>query len=123
MLFRSLVAMNDDLLAVYQATCDVYLGYGARVVPVLEPRLESLATSSFRRATITRAKLALAYANAGQPADACRLAEETLDAARRIDSQSARSELRRTVRVLGQWHGRSDVQDLTHRLSSPTRAT
>ena len=118
-----LIAMNDDLLAVYQATCDVYLGYGARVVPVLEPRLESLATSSFRRATITRAKLALAYANAGQPADACRLAEETLDAARRIDSQSARSELRRTVRALGQWHGRSDVQDLTHRLRSPTLTT
>lgn len=50
-----LIAINDDLLAVYQTTCDVYLGYGARVVPVLEPRLESLAGSSFRRATITRA--------------------------------------------------------------------
>ncbi|MGB6165624.1 MAG: helix-turn-helix transcriptional regulator [Pseudonocardiaceae bacterium] len=110
--------INDDLLAVYQTTCDVYLGYGARVVPVLEPRLESLAKSSFRRATITRAKLALAYANAGQPADACRLAEETLDAVERIDSHTARSELRRTVQVLNQWHGRSDVQDLTRRLDS-----
>ncbi|MGH3865282.1 MAG: helix-turn-helix domain-containing protein [Pseudonocardiaceae bacterium] len=110
--------INDDLLAVYQATCDVYLGYGARVVPVLEPRLESLTKSSFRRAIITRAKLAWAYANAGQPADACRLAQETLDAVERIDSHTARSELRRTVRVLGHWHGRSDVQDLTHRLGS-----
>ncbi|MGH3866658.1 MAG: helix-turn-helix domain-containing protein [Pseudonocardiaceae bacterium] len=118
-----LIVINDDLLAVYQTTCDVYLGYGARVIPVLEPRLESLAKSSFRRATITRAKLARAYANAGQPADACRLAEETLDAVERIDSQSARSELRRTVRVLDQWHGRSDVQDLTHRLGSRTLTT
>lgn len=111
-----LIAMNDDLLAVYQTTCDIYLGYGARVVPVLEPRLEPLAKSSFRRATITRAKLVRAYANAGQPADACRLGWETLDAIEQIDSQSARSELRRTVRVLDQWRGRSDVQDLRHRL-------
>ncbi|MGH3770661.1 MAG: hypothetical protein ACRDRW_04565 [Pseudonocardiaceae bacterium] len=112
---------SDDLLAVYQATCDVYLGYGARVIPVLEPRLDSLASSSFRRATITRAKLARAYANAGQPAQACHLAWETLDAIERIDSQSARSELRRAVPVLSQWHGRSDVQDVVHRLT-PHRA-
>ena len=69
------------------------------------------------------AKLAWAYANAGQPADACRLAEETLDAVEQIDSQSARSELRRTVRVLDQWYGCSDVQDLTHRLGSRTLTT
>jgi hypothetical protein len=108
--------VNDDLLAVYQTTCDVYLGYGARVVPMLEPRLESLAGSSFRRATITRAKLARAYANAGQPEDACRVAWETLDAIERIDSQSARSELRRAVPALNRWHGRSDVQEVVHRL-------
>jgi len=108
--------VNDDLLAVYQTTCDVYLGYGARVVPMLEPRLESLAGSSFRRATITRAKLARAYANAGQPEDACRVAWETLDAIERIDSQSACSELRRTVPVLSRWHGRSDVQEVVRRL-------
>ena len=111
-----LIAINDDLLAVYQTTCDVYLGYGARVVPMLEPRLESLAGSSFRRATITRAKLARAYANAGQPEDACRVAWETLDAIERIDSQSARSELRRAVPALNRWHGRSDVQEVVHRL-------
>jgi hypothetical protein len=91
---------SDDLLAVYQTTCDVYLGYGARVIPVLEPRLASLASSSFRRATITRAKLARAYANAGQPEQACRLAWETLEAIEQIDSQSARSELRRALPLL-----------------------
>lgn len=113
-----LIAINDDLLAVYQTTCDVYLGYGARVVPVLEPRLESLAGSSFRRATITRAKLARAYANAGQPEEACRAAWDTLDAIEQIDSQSARSELRRAVPVLNRWHGRSDVQEVMHRLGT-----
>ncbi|MBV9141501.1 MAG: helix-turn-helix domain-containing protein [Pseudonocardiales bacterium] len=115
---------SDDLLATYQATCDVYLGYGARVIPVLEPRLASLATSSFRRATITRAKLARAYANAGQPEQACRLAWETLEAIEQIDSQSARSELRRALPLLvDRWHGRSDVQEVAHRLAPPAAAT
>lgn len=112
---RSVV--EDDLFAIFQATCDAYLGHGARVIPVLEPRLASLSRSSVRTATITRAKLARAYANAGQPAEACRLACETLHAIDQVDSLSARSELRRTVRVLAQWHGRSDVQDVISRLS------
>ncbi|MGH3899741.1 MAG: helix-turn-helix domain-containing protein [Pseudonocardiaceae bacterium] len=113
-----LIAINDDLLAVYQTTCDVYLGYGARVIPVLEPRMESLAGSSFRRATITRAKLTRAYANAGQPEEACRVAWDTLDAIEQIDSQSARNELRCALPVLNRWHGRSDVQDIVHRLGT-----
>ncbi|MGH3974084.1 MAG: hypothetical protein ACRDS9_12295 [Pseudonocardiaceae bacterium] len=108
----------DDLLAVYQTTCDIYSGYGARVIPVLEPRLESVAGISFRVATVTRARLARAYANAGQPAEACRVAWETLDAIERIDSFLARVELRRAVPVLNRWHGRSDVQDVLHRLGS-----
>ena len=113
-----LIVMNDDLFTVYQTTCDVYLGHGARVIPMLEPHMESLAGSSFRRATITRAKLAWAYANAGQPEEACRVAWETLDAIERIGSLSARNELRRAVPVLNQWHGRSDVQDIMRRLET-----
>ena len=109
--------LSDDLFVVYQTTCDIYSGYGARVIPVLEPRLESVAKVSFRTATITRARLARAYANAGQPAEACRIAWEALDAIEQIDSLAARSELRRTVPVLNQWHGRSDVHDVLHRLS------
>lgn len=112
---RSVV--NADLFAIFQATCDIYLGHGARVIPVLEPRLASLSRSSVRTATITRAKLARAYANVGQPAEACRLACETLHAIDQVNSLSARSELRRTVRVLSQWHGRSDVQDVIGRVS------
>ena len=107
----------DDLFTVYRATCDVYLGYGERAIPVLEPRLDSLVTSSFRTATITRAKLARAYANAGQPEDACRVAWHTLDAIEQVGSVSARTELRRAIPVLNQWHGRSDVHDVMHRLA------
>ncbi|MGH3885034.1 MAG: hypothetical protein ACRDSZ_00435 [Pseudonocardiaceae bacterium] len=113
---------DDDLFAVYQATCDVYLGYGERVIPVLEPRMQSL-TKSLRTATITRAKLARAYANAGQPEQACRVAWDTLDAIEQIDSQSARNELHRAVPVLNRWHGRSDVQDIVHRLGRNRAST
>jgi hypothetical protein len=118
---RSVV--DEDLFAIFQATCDVYLGRGASVIGVLEPRLAPLSRSSARTATITRAKLARAYAHAGQPAEACRLVWETLHAIEHVDSLSARSELRRTVRVLDQWRGRSDVQDLTHRLGGRTPVT
>ncbi len=112
----------DDLYIVHRTTCDVYLGRGARIIPVLEPLLVSLSSSSLRTATITRAKLARAYANAGQPEQACRVAWETLDAIDQIGSLSACNELRRALPVLNQWHGRSDVQDIVHRLGH-NRAT
>jgi hypothetical protein len=112
------IVVGDDHFALYQTSCDIYSGYGARAIPVLEPRLESLAGISFRMATVARAKLAWAYANAGQPAEACRVAWETLDAIEQIDSLGARSELRRAVPVLNRWHGRSDVQDIMHRLGN-----
>ena len=108
---------NEDLLAIFQATCDIYLGCGVKAIRVLEPRLASLSRSPARTATITRAKLARAYAHAGEPAESCRLAWETLQCIDQVGSLSARSELRRTMRILDQWNGRSDVQDLTRRLS------
>jgi len=107
---------DDDLFAIYHATCDIYLGRGAQAISTMEPRMHSLA-NSFRTATITRAKLARAYANAGQPEEACQVAWETLDAIEQIGSLSARNELRRALPVLNQWHGRSDVQDIAHRLT------
>lgn len=117
---RSVV--GDNLYAVYQTTCDIYLGRGASVIGALQPRLDGLAHSSPRTATISRAKLARAYANAGQPADAARLAWETLDAHDQVGSHSALSEIRRTLRVLRRWDTRADVRgeiaDLAHRLSS-----
>lgn len=111
---RSVV--DEDLLAIFQATCDIYLGHGARAIRVLEPRLAKLSKSSARTATITRAKLARAYAHAGEPAKSCRLTWETIQSIEQLGSLSARGELRRTTRILDQWRGRSDVQDLTRRL-------
>ncbi|MGH3911835.1 MAG: hypothetical protein ACRDTC_00255 [Pseudonocardiaceae bacterium] len=75
---------TDDLYTIRRMTCDVYLGRGAQVIPMLEPRLMSLSGSSLRTATITRAKLVRAYANAGQPEKACRVAWELLTALNRL---------------------------------------
>lgn len=111
---RSVV--TDDLYAIFRTTCDIYLGRGDSVIPVLEPRLDSLSRASARTATITRAKLARAYANAGQPAEACRLAWQTLDGIEAVGSLSAHSELRRSVPVLRRWDKHSDVREVLHRL-------
>ncbi|HKR48580.1 MAG TPA: hypothetical protein VJT72_03180 [Pseudonocardiaceae bacterium] len=108
---------DDDLFVVYQTTCDVYFGRGVQVIPVLEPRMRSLA-KSLRTATITRVKLARAYANAGQPEQACQVAWETLDAIGHVGSLSARNELLRAVPFLNRWHGRGDVQEIVHRLGT-----
>lgn len=112
---RSVV--NDDLFAIFQATCDVYLGRGDRAIPVLAPRLSALSAASARTATITRAKLVHAYASIGQPAEAAQLSLRALNDIDRVGSRSAHSELRRALPALQQWHGREDVQLVIRRLS------
>lgn len=110
--------VGDDLLALFQSTCDIYLGRSERPISVLEPRLRGIEKASPRTHTITCAKLARAYANAGQPGKACRLVLSTVEAVEKIGSLSARSELRRTLPVLGNWPNRSDVQEVRRRLSA-----
>ena len=97
------------------------------MITTLQPRLDALAASSPRTATISKAKLARAYANAGQPTDACRLAADTLDAAGQVGLHSAQAEIRRTAAVLRRrWQERRDaaaeIADLTHRLDSAATA-
>ncbi|MGH3625442.1 MAG: hypothetical protein ACRDQ5_27305, partial [Sciscionella sp.] len=113
---------SDDLYTIFRTTCDIYLGRGDSVIPVLEPKLDSLTQASVRTATITRAKLARAYANAGLPREACQLAWDALDAIESVGSLSAHAELRRGVPVLQRWHGRDDVQAVLQRLR-PSGAT
>ncbi|RSM62973.1 hypothetical protein DMH03_13075 [Amycolatopsis sp. WAC 01376] len=115
---RSVV--SDDLYAIFRTTCDIYLGKGEAAIGVLEPRLATLSTASARTATITRAKLARAYANVGQPYEAARLAWQAIDDSTALQSLSARSELRRAVPVLQHWRQRSEVADVLHRLQSDT---
>lgn len=109
---RSVV--SDDLYTIFQTTCDIYLGRSEEPIAALEPRLNKLAKASARTATITRAKLARAYANAGHPADACRLTLAALDSVQAVGSFSAYAELCRTLPVLDYWRSRPDVQDIRH---------
>jgi hypothetical protein len=41
--------VTDDHFVLYQTTCDIYSGYGARVIPMLEPRLQPVAGVFFPR--------------------------------------------------------------------------
>lgn len=112
-------SVNDPyLLAIYQATCDVYLGGGDSVIAELAPRMTVIGTGSRRTHAITGAKLAQAYAHAGEPGQACALILDTLDTAAAIDSLNARSQLRRTLPVLTRWPEREDVREVRHRLAS-----
>ncbi|XVQ10886.1 hypothetical protein ACQP1W_51750 [Spirillospora sp. CA-255316] len=108
---------DPDLLTIYQATCDVYLGGGTTVVDALQPRMDQIAGGSKRTHAITAAKLAQAYANAGEPSMACDLVLTALGSAATLDSQSARGELRRVLPALRRWPGRSDVQEVRHRVA------
>lgn len=113
---RSVV--DDDLYAIFSTTCDIYLGRGEQAISVLEPRLKALSSASARTAAITRAKLARAYANTGQPREAARYARLAFDDATALESLSTRSELRRTVPTLQQWHQYDDVSDVLRQLRS-----
>jgi len=113
---------SDEFFTIIRATCDIYLGRGTSVVPVLEPLLGSLPASSARWATITRAQLARAYANIGQPQEAARLALEALDGSERLGSMTARSELRRALPLLSRWRGYEEVQLVMRRLTPSARA-
>lgn len=106
-----------DLLVIYQATCDVYLGGGERVITALSPLIDGLGTASRRTQAITQAKLAQAYARAGEPAAACELAWQAADAAIALGSRSTEGELRRVLPALARWPGREDVAELRNRLA------
>src|SRR5262249_10097053 len=44
---------DPDLLAIFEATCDVYLGGGDRAIRALESRMSSIGTGSQRTSAIT----------------------------------------------------------------------
>jgi transcriptional regulator with XRE-family HTH domain len=113
---RSVV--NDDLFTIFRATCDVYLGRGDPVIPVLQPRLESLSRASLRTHAITSAKLVNAYARAGAPELATPLLLDTIAKADSLGSLSAKRELLRAVPALTYWDRRPEIRDAIHRLDA-----
>ncbi|PWW62288.1 helix-turn-helix protein [Actinokineospora spheciospongiae] len=112
--------LTEDLFTIFQTTCDIYLGRGEQAIASLAPRLDSLSSSSARTATITRAKVARAYANIGQPEEAAHHALAALDDIEAVGSQSARAELGRAARTFARWRGREDMQAVLRRLQVRT---
>jgi hypothetical protein len=110
-------ASDDDLLAQFRGTCDVHLGGGAQAVPLLES-CRALYGSGARHGGITAARLSRAYAQAGDPDQACALALEALGTGQAVDSLSTRVELRRALAPLGRWPAREDVAEVRHRITA-----
>lgn len=111
---------SGDLLALIHATCDVYLGGGATAIGTLAPHLPTIGAGSARSGAINTAKLAQAYANAGAPDEAVKLAGQVLTAVNVVDSASTRMELRRLTALLSRWPNRDDVAHLRQQLEQVT---
>jgi Helix-turn-helix domain len=104
-------------LAQFRATCDIYLGGGGRAIPVLDSCRTDDGSNS-RRNAIFDARLARAYAQAGDPDRACTLAQQALDTGQALDSATTRVELRRALGPLTRWPERSDVAEVRHRITA-----
>jgi hypothetical protein len=104
--------LSDDLHAIFEGTCQVYLGRGAAAIDGLTLRLDWIASGSARTSAITAAKIARASVDAGDPALACERIRAAAELADGVGSASARAELRRAQAGLARWPSRSDVRDV-----------
>jgi hypothetical protein len=110
-----------NLLAQYRATCDIYLGGGGDAIPLLDSSQSAHRAahgSRSRHNSLTTARLARAYAQAGDPERACSLAQQALDTGQALDSATTRVELRRALGPLRRWPEREDVAEVRHRITA-----
>jgi len=110
---------RPDLVTMRRAHAQILMGQGDEPISALEPCLSEIATGSPRRLNTNRARLALAYANAGDVRHAVQLVDETQRAIESLPSVWARRELQRAVAVLHhRWPKRLDVQEIRSRFGS-----
>ncbi len=112
---------GDVAGVVARGTCDVYLGGGERAIPLLDSSQaahKAAAGPGSRHHAITGARLARAYAQAGEPDRACELALAALDAGGAVDSHATRTELGRLAPTLNRWPGREDVAEVRHQITA-----
>jgi hypothetical protein len=110
-----------SVLAQFRGTCEVYLGGGEHAVPYLDSSQAAHRVANGRGSrhhAITGARLARAYAQAGDPDRACALALSALDSGHAPNSWTTRIELRRALVPLGRWPGREDVAEVRHRVTT-----
>jgi hypothetical protein len=105
------------MLAQFRATCDVSLGGGERAVAALSAYRTAYGPRT-RRGAFIGARLARAFAQAGNPDRACALALEALDTGQAVGSMTTRVELRRTLAPLSRWPAREDVAEVRHRITT-----
>jgi hypothetical protein len=108
----------EQLQTSYQVQRDIYLGHGSQTVEILEADLPNLAASSLRGHIIHSARLAAAYAQAGDPHRACLNAGTVLETTPRIGSATAVIELRRAIPFLRRWSNDSAVADVIHHITT-----
>jgi Helix-turn-helix domain len=108
---------DDNLLAQIRGTCDVYLGGGEHAIPLLDVSRTAHGAGS-RHGGITGARLARAYAQVGDPVQACALALAALGTGDAMDSLSTRVELRRALAPLNRWPTREDVTEVRHQITA-----
>jgi hypothetical protein len=111
--------VTDDSLALRQSASDLLLYKGESPIAALEPRLGSIGDGYQRNHNLSCARLALAYALAGESERSCKLAAGTLDALSRTPSLASWRELKRTTAILSaRWPNRSDVREITASVES-----
>jgi hypothetical protein len=105
--------LTDNLVAMRRSAPLVLLGAAEAPIAILEPRLASIGEGNQRHYNVNRARVALAYANAGELEKAYRLSMETLAAIKKIPSLAVWRDLLRTSAILDRrWPNRSEVQDV-----------
>jgi hypothetical protein len=104
---------RSDLVTMRRAHAQILLGRGDEPILSLESRLSEIAAGSPRRLNTNRARLVLAYANAGDLENAVRMFDETQRAVESLPSVWARRELHRAAAVLRRrWPNHPDVKQI-----------
>ena len=92
-----------NIAALVRGWCYHDLGYPARSIETLEPAIGQIPGISRRTYARFAARLALAYAAAGEIEQACHLANRVTDAAAAADSATVRSDVSQLARALIRW--------------------
>lgn len=111
-----------DIASATKGWCLVDLGRPDEAVGILQTVVDRIPATALRARARYGARLALAYASAGEPAAACRAADPVIDAYPHLASATIRADLRRLSRVLGRWETRGAIQSGRLRLTAALHA-
>ncbi|MEU5878593.1 helix-turn-helix domain-containing protein [Spirillospora sp. NPDC047279] len=111
----------SDPVAIATGWCYHDLGRSAEAAEILERETARIPRGARRSRARYEARLALAYANAGEVDRACEVAGRVVDETGAVDSATIRLDLARLARTLTRWHGHGSVRALTPQLAHALR--